>query len=429
MKIKVGLLGMGNVGTGTYKTLDMNREKIFDSTGLDIEISKVLVNDTSKDRGIKLPSEKLTQNPDDIFLDKNIDIVVELIGGIEPASEFMLKAMENGKHVVTANKAAVAANYDKLINTAYKNKVMLRYEASVGGGIPIINALTTALTSNDFEEILGIVNGTTNYIMTQMTEYGLEYSDVLKVAQEKGFAEADPTADVEGIDVANKLSILMAIVFGIRISPDDIPREGITKISKDDITFANNFGYKIKLLCTARKSDNKLECHVQPAFVPLSHPLASVSNEFNAVFVKGNAVDDLMFYGKGAGPLPTGSAVMGDIIEISSSIAKGSAFDSAPAKINEKLEYLGEGSNKYYVRLSVTDLPGTLGKISTSFGDAGISVQSCMQVGSFDKDCKTVPVIFILREVTRDLLNKTLDKIVSNHDSVEKVDSVISVID
>ena len=429
MKIKVGLLGMGNVGTGTYKTLDMNREKIFDSTGLDIEITKVLVNDTSKDRGIKLPSEKLTQNPDDIFLDKNIDIVVELIGGIEPASEFMLKAMENGKHVVTANKAAVAANYDKLINTAYKNKVMLRYEASVGGGIPIINALTTALTSNDFEEILGIVNGTTNYIMTQMTEYGLEYSDVLKVAQEKGFAEADPTADVEGIDVANKLSILMAIVFGIRISPDDIPREGITKISKDDITFANNFGYKIKLLCTARKSDNKLECHVQPAFVPLSHPLASVSNEFNAVFVKGNAVDNLMFYGKGAGPLPTGSAVMGDIIEISSSIAKGSAFDSAPAKINEKLEYLGEGSNKYYVRLSVTDLPGTLGKISTSFGDAGISVQSCMQVGSFDKDCKTVPVIFILREVTRDLLNKTLDKIVSNHDSVEKVDSVISVID
>lgn len=423
------MLGMGNVGTGTYKTLDMNREKIFDSTGLDIEITKVLVNDTSKDRGIKLPSEKLTQNPDDIFLDKNIDIVVELIGGIEPASEFMLKAMENGKHVVTANKAAVAANYDKLINTAYKNKVMLRYEASVGGGIPIINALTTALTSNDFEEILGIVNGTTNYIMTQMTEYGLEYSDVLKVAQEKGFAEADPTADVEGIDVANKLSILMAIVFGIRISPDDIPREGITKISKDDITFANNFGYKIKLLCTARKSDNKLECHVQPAFVPLSHPLASVSNEFNAVFVKGNAVDDLMFYGKGAGPLPTGSAVMGDIIEISSSIAKGSAFDSAPAKINEKLEYLGEGSNKYYVRLSVTDLPGTLGKISTSFGDAGISVQSCMQVGSFDKDCKTVPVIFILREVTRDLLNKTLDKIVSNHDSVEKVDSVISVID
>ena len=429
MKIKVGLLGMGNVGTGTYKTLDMNREKIFDSTGLDIEITKVLVNDTSKDRGIKLPSEKLTQNPDDIFLDKNIDIVVELIGGIEPASEFMLKAMENGKHVVTANKAAVAANYDKLINTAYKNKVMLRYEASVGGGIPIINALTTALTSNDFEEILGIVNGTTNYIMTQMTEYGLEYSDVLKVAQEKGFAEADPTADVEGIDVVNKLSILMAIVFGIRISPDDIPREGITKISKDDITFANNFGYKIKLLCTARKSDNKLECHVQPAFVPLSHPLASVSNEFNAVFVKGNAVDDLMFYGKGAGPLPTGSAVMGDIIEISSSIAKGSAFDSAPAKINEKLEYVGEGSNKYYVRLSVTDLPGTLGKISTSFGDAGISVQSCMQVGSFDKDCKTVPVIFILREVTRDLLNKTLDKIVSNHDSVEKVDSVISVID
>lgn len=429
MKINVGLLGMGNIGTGTYKTLEMNKKKIFDSTGLDIEITKILEKDVDRDRGIEVPRDKFTQNPDDIFLDPEIHIVIELIGGIEPASSFMLKALENGKHVVTANKAAVAANYDNLLNTAHDNKVMLRYEASVGGGIPIINALTSALTANEFEEILGIVNGTTNYIMTQMTEYGLEYEKVLKTAQEKGFAEADPTADVEGIDVANKLSILIALVFGHRISPDNIPREGITKISKDDIEFANTFGYKIKLLCTARKMNNNLECHVQPAFVPLSHPLASVSNEFNAIFVKGNAVDDLMFYGKGAGPLPTGSAVMGDVIEIASAISKGSAIDLAPAKENKTLKYVGEGSNQYYVRLSVIDSPGTLGKISTSFGNAGISVQSCMQVGTPKEKHDCVPVVFILKEVTRELLNETLEKIVSDYNSVEKVESVISVIE
>lgn len=314
--VKVGLLGLGNIGTGTYKTLEMNKEQIENAAGCKIEITKILERDVDRKRDITVTPEQFTQDPDSIFKDPGIDIVIELLGGIEPASSFMLSAMENGKHVVTANKAAVAANFNKLMETAEKNGVEFRFEASVGGGIPILNAITTVLRSNQFEEVLGILNGTTNYILTQMTEFGMKYEDVLKKAQEKGFAEADPTADVEGIDVANKLSILMALAFDQYIAPEDIPTEGITKVTRKDITNAAVNGCKIKLIASARLKDGKLEYSVKPTELPNSHPLASISNEFNAVFVKGNAVDELMFYGKGAGPLPTGSAVMGDVLEI-----------------------------------------------------------------------------------------------------------------
>jgi homoserine dehydrogenase len=425
--IKVGLLGLGNVGTGTYKTLEMNRKHIESNTGLSIEIAKILVNDINKKRDILVSPDQITQNIDDIILDPSIDIVVELIGGIELASSYMLKALENKKHVVTANKAAVAANFDDLMDAAKKNQVMFRYEASVGGGIPIINALNTALLANEFEEILGIVNGTTNYILTQMTEYGLDYADVLKVSQEKGFAEPDPTADVEGIDVANKLSILISLVFGIRVPIEDIPTEGITNISKEDIRLADQFGYKIKLLATAKKVGNQLEAHVQPAFVPKDHPIASVSNEFNAIFVTGNAVEDLMFYGKGAGPLPTGSAVMGDVIEISKAIAKGAAFDHhTESKAVKMLRYVGEGQNKYYVNMMVKDVPGVLGSISTTFGAFGIGVDSVLQLSKDANINREVPLIFILHEVTRARLDEALNKIRSSKFASE-IKSIIRV--
>jgi homoserine dehydrogenase len=325
--VKIGLMGFGNIGVGTYKTLEMNRELIKANTGIDFQITKILEKDVDRERDVVVSKDMFTQNPDDLFLDPTIDIIIELLGGIQFASDLMLKALKNGKHVVTANKAAVAANYDALRDAAEENNVMFRYEASVGGGIPILNALTTALQANEFEEVLGILNGTTNYILSQMTDFGLEYSDVLRVAQEKGFAEADPTADVEGIDVANKLSILISLVFGVRVAPADIPTEGITKITKEDINRATESGHKIKLIATAKKVDGKLSYNVKPTLIPFSHPLAGVSNEFNAVFVKGNAVDELMFYGKGAGPLPTGSAVMGDVIEIGMNMAKGTAYD------------------------------------------------------------------------------------------------------
>ncbi len=318
--INIAILGLGNIGTGTYKTLDMNKEEIKKTTGLSIEITKILERDIDADRGITIPKDKFASTPEEVFQDENISIVIELIGGIEPATSFMLAAMNSGKSVVTANKAAVAANFDILTETAQKNNVEFRYEASVGGGIPIITPLSTILRGNKFEEILGIVNGTTNYILTQMTDYGLEYEDVLKVAQEKGFAEADPTADVEGIDVANKLTILMALAFGKYVKPEAIPTKGISQITKDDIAKAKDANCKIKLIASAKRVGEEIEFFVKPIELPNDHPLASVSNEFNAVFVQGNAVGELMFYGKGAGPLPTGSAIMGDVIDIAKKI-------------------------------------------------------------------------------------------------------------
>lgn len=319
--VKVGLLGFGNVGTGTYETLAMNSDHIKETSGVNIEIVKVLVNDITKKRSVETPAGVLTSNADDILTNPEIDIVVEVLGGIEPASSYMLKALNNGKHVVTANKAAVAANYAALLDAAKANNVQLKLEACVAGGIPILHPLTTVLMANQFDEVLGILNGTTNYILTQMTEFGLDYADVLKVAQEKGFAEADPTADVEGFDAANKLSILMALAFNKYVHPDEIPTEGISKITKADIDAAKERGCKIKLIASAKKDGDDLVYSVKPMELPFEHPLASVSNEFNAVFVKGNAVDELMFYGKGAGPLPTGSAVMGDVLMVAKDIA------------------------------------------------------------------------------------------------------------
>jgi len=315
--IKIGLLGLGNIGTGTYKTLEMNRAEVESAVGTGVEIVKILEKDTDRDRGITVDKSKFTMNPDEIFEDPEIDIVIELLGGIEPATSFMLKAMENGKHVVTANKAAIAANYHQLMEAAKKNNIIFRYEASVGGGIPILGTLDGPLRANKYTEVMGILNGTTNYILTMMTKEGLEYDVALKDAQDQGFAEADPTADVEGIDAANKLTILIAMMFGEYIPPENIPTTGISKITKEKIEEARSNKCKIKLIAHAKRNeDGSLFYEVRPMYISETHPLANINKEFNAVFVRGNAVDDVMFYGKGAGPLPTGSAVMGDVIEI-----------------------------------------------------------------------------------------------------------------
>ncbi|MBR1857567.1 MAG: homoserine dehydrogenase, partial [Oribacterium sp.] len=263
-KINIGMLGIGNIGKGTYQTLEMSRSKIEQSTGMSLEIVKILNRHPEIDRGIDIPKEKYVTDAYDIINDPEIDIVIELIGGIEPATTFMADALKAGKHVVTANKAAIAANGQMLQELAYKNQLMLRFEASVAGGIPILNAISSALISNEFSQVQGILNGTTNYILTKMTENGTPYEEVLKDAQAKGFAEADPTADVEGIDAANKLSILISLLFGIGIKPGDIPTKGITKVTSEDIAFAKEFGYKIKLLATAHNEGGKVTCNVEP---------------------------------------------------------------------------------------------------------------------------------------------------------------------
>ena len=311
--LKVGILGLGTVGGGTYTILTENKAVIEKRTGCTIEVVRIL--DRFKKPGV--PEYLYTEDPDDVIAGKDIDLVVETLGGIEPACSFMLQAMEHGKHVVTANKAAVAANYQKLVETAAKYNVQFLYEASVGGGIPVLTSMQNELQGNNFLEVMGIVNGTTNYILTKMTEEGADYADVLKDAQAKGFAEADPTADVEGIDVANKLSILIALAFDKYIAPTDIPTTGISKITKADIEAAAAEGCKLKLIAHAKlNEDGTVEASVAPEKIPFAHPLAGVSNEFNAVYITGDMVDELMFYGKGAGALPTGSAIVGDIIKV-----------------------------------------------------------------------------------------------------------------
>ena len=411
--IKAGMLGIGNVGRGTYQTLEMNRQKIYETTGLDIEIVRILNLHPEKDRGIYIPESKYTSNVDDILNDPEIDIVIELIGGIEPATEYMARALSNGKSVVTANKAALAVNGKKLAALAQENNVQLRFEAAVAGGIPILTSLTTALLSNRFTEVHGILNGTTNYMLTQMSEFGMDYDEVLKIAQEKGFAEADPTADVEGLDAANKLSVLMSLIFGVDAGPDVIPTQGITGIGLEDIAFAAESGYKIKLLASAREDDGKVYGSVGPALVPVSHPLSSVSNEFNAVFVTGNAVDSLMFYGRGAGPLPTGSAVLGDVIGIARRLEKDSAYDLVPQlRYDSGLEFAGEGSHKYYIRMVVPERIGVLGKIAGTFGEYGISIEAMEQKSPYEENgVRIAPIIFIVFEVERPTLMQAIEAI------------------
>ena len=320
-QINIGLLGLGNIGTGTYKTLEMNRAQIEGAVGGPVNIVRILEKDIDRDRGIEVSREKFVSKAEDIFDDPDIDIVIELLGGIEPAATLIEQALRSGKHVVTANKAAVAANYHRLTKAAEESGVQLRFEASVGGGIPVLTPLTGCLRANQFTRVLGIVNGTTNYILDKMTTEGLSYEDVLKDAQAKGFAEADPTADVEGIDAANKLSILMALMFDHYVHPKDIPTKGITQVTAEDIEDARSKNQLIKLIAYAEKfEDGTIKYEVRPMRIIDTHPLAGVHREYNAVFVEGNAVGNLMFYGPGAGPLPTGSAVLGDVMEIAKSL-------------------------------------------------------------------------------------------------------------
>jgi len=318
--VNIGILGLGTVGGGTYQILDMNKELIEKRIGKTIKVVKVLEKNMERVKMLGLSEDQATQNPDDILKNPEIDIVVESLGGIEPSTTFMLTAMENGKSVVTPNKAAVAAGFAKLHETAKANNVEFKFEASVGGGIPALTAIQEALAGNEFSEVMGILNGTTNYILTKMTDLGLDYHDVLKDAQAKGFAEADPTADVEGIDVANKLSILMALAFDHYVPPTEIPTVGISKITMEDIEAAREKGCKIKLIAQAKREGDKIEYSVKPMEIDNAHPLAGVSNEFNAIYVTGNAVDEVMFYGKGAGALPTGSAIVGDILAIAKAL-------------------------------------------------------------------------------------------------------------
>ena len=322
-EIQVGLIGFGTVGTGVVRIL-LEKESLLQSlVGAPLKLKRIADLDLNRDRGISIPNGLLVNKADEILNDPDISMVVELVGGLEPARSFILKALEKGKHVVTANKALLAHKGDEIFQKAEDCKLDVGFEASVCGGIPVILTLQQGLVANEIESILGIFNGTSNYILTRMTEEGLPYSEALKEAQQKGYAEADPTLDVEGMDTVHKLSILMHLAYGSPLIPEVIFVEGITRIGALDIAFAREFGYSIKLLAICRKEGDLLEARVHPTMIPKGHMLASVQGAYNALFIRGDSVGDVLLYGQGAGMMPTGSAVVSDLVNMGRNISKG----------------------------------------------------------------------------------------------------------
>lgn len=379
--INIGLLGCGTVGSGVVELLQKNAETIARRTGDKIAIKRVLEKDLDKCRSLGLPENILTGDINDILNDPDINIVVELIGGMEPAFTFIIKAMQAGKHVVTANKDLIAVKGRELFETAGQNGIDFYFEASVGGGIPVVYPLKQSLAGNCIQEVIGILNGTTNYILTKMSQEGQEFSQVLAEAQQLGYAEFDPTADVEGLDAARKIAILSSIAFNSRITLEDVYVEGITSITPVDIKYANELGYVIKLLAIAKENEaGQVQVRVHPAFLPVNHPLASVNDVFNAVFVRGDAVGEIMHFGRGAGKMPTASAVVGDIIEIGRNLLhQSNARIGCTCYETKTILGIEELWAKYYVRMTVKDRTGVLAGIAGVFGNNNVSIASVLQ--------------------------------------------------
>lgn len=397
-KIQIGLLGSGTVGSGVVEVLKKNVRDIEQRIGAEIGIKTVLVRNLAKKRD-NLAGIAVTDNVEDIINDPEINIVVELMGGLHPAIEYMVKAMEAGKHVVTANKDAVAQSGELLFGAAEAHKVDFMFEASVGGGIPIITPLKQCLTGNKISLIMGIVNGTTNYMLTKMTQDGSDYDEVLKEAQAKGYAEANPAADVEGLDAARKAAILGSIAFNTRIHLDNVHVEGITTIEAADIAYAKELNYVIKLLAVAKDyGDIGVNVRVHPVFLPITHPLAAVNDVFNAIFIRGNAIGDAMFYGRGAGSLPTASAVLADIISVARNIVTGNtAVTGCTCYSKRNICPLADTESSYYVRLHVDDEPGVLAAIATAFGDSHVSLKSVIQTRMVNNHAEIVAVTHVVK--------------------------------
>jgi homoserine dehydrogenase len=377
--IHAALLGIGTVGMGVYKLLERRKKELPYKIGGELSIRRVLVKNLSKKRE-GIPKDILTDDFQGILSDPKIQIVIELMGGIEPARTYILEALRAGKHVVTANKDLMAKHGRELMEEAERHGCDLQFEAAVAGGIPIIRPLKECLAGNEITEVMGIVNGTTNYILTKMTEEGMDFDDALRKAQELGFAEADPTADIEGLDAGRKMAILASIAFHSRVTFDDVDIKGITKITAKDIQYAREFGYTLKLLGVARNTDNEMEVGVFPMMIPSTHPLAGVKDAFNAVFVHGDAVDDAMFQGKGAGEFPTASAVVGDLIAVARNMQYDccgrigcSCYKDLPMKAS------GESRHRYFIRLIVEDRTGILAGVAGVLGNNNVSINQVIQ--------------------------------------------------
>jgi homoserine dehydrogenase len=415
-EIKVGLIGFGTVGAGVGKILQKNFKLIEKRMGAKLILRKIADIDLKTDRGVKLRPGILTRRAEDVIKDHEIDIVMELIGGIEPAKTIILKAIRNKKHIVTANKALLALHGDEIFREANRFGVDVNFEASVGGGIPLIRSIKEGLVANRIQSIFGILNGTSNYILSKMTDEGRNFKEVLKEAQEKGYAEADPTYDIEGIDAAHKLAILIRLVFGTPFQFKEIFIGGISEITPLDIQFSREFGYRIKLLAMTKIDKGKIEARVHPTMIPEGHLLSTVEGVFNAIYIKGDAVGPTLFYGQGAGQMPTGSAVVSDLVELGRNVlirASGrrvpllSYQEAAIEKI--PLKKMDDVVMPFYMRFSALDRPGVLSKISGILGKNDISIASVIQKGRQVNGA--VPIVMMTHEGKERNVHRALKEI------------------
>ena len=420
-KINIGILGCGTVGTGVCKLLIEKKKLIKSRTGVILNLKHVADIDIKKERGINFKKGVLIKDAETIINDPEIDIIVELIGGKDTARDFTLKAFENGKHVVTANKALIASFGSELIEIAYKNHVDFTFEASCGGCMPVIKTLRESMVGNTIKSMTGILNGTCNYILTKMSKENCSFEKALNQAQEKGFAESDPFLDIEGFDSAHKLAILISLAYGMEIALDDIYVQGITKISPMDIQFAKEFGYAIKLLAISKNYENNVEARIHPAMIPLSNPLSHIDGSMNAVVINGHATGETMLYGHGAGMMPTASAVISDIVDIARNIiTKNKTRIPILGYFQENIKKIPVLSIKeinasYYFRFAAADNPGVLSKISGILGDHNISIKIVHQKGRNING--SVPVVIITHLAKEENIQKAL-KIISKLNSI-----------
>lgn len=420
--VKVGLLGLGTVGTGVVRIVEGHQEDLQRQTGAPIEVAKILVKNLDKARNIYVDNEKLTTDARSIIEDPEIDVVVEVMGGIEPTKTYIMDALKNGKHIVTANKDLMALHGADILALAQEKGCDVFYEASVAGGIPIIRTLVEGFASERITKIMGIVNGTTNYILTKMSKEGASYVDVLKEAQALGYAESDPTSDVEGLDAARKMTILSTLGFSVNVALDDVSVKGISQITKEEITYARKIGYEIKLLGIAERHDEHISVSVQPTMVKMSHPLASVNGVFNAVYVHGEAVGETMFYGPGAGELPTATSVVADLVAVSRNMGLGVSGRRVNMKYKEKkLKTDEQISSKHFILLDVADKAGVLAQITQVLADFEVSLESVLQYPNTNNPNAEIIII------THDANKAAMKKVLSRFESLDVVNQIKSV--
>lgn len=420
--VKVGLLGLGTVGTGVVRIVEGHQEDLQSQVGSPIVIEKVLVQDKSKSRSLAFDADKLTEDPWDIIHNPDIDVIVEVMGGIESTKGYILEALAHGKHVVTANKDLMALHGPEILRKAQEHGCDVLYEASVAGGIPIIRTLIEGFSSDRITKIMGIVNGTTNYILTKMSQEGADYAEVLKEAQALGYAEADPTSDVEGLDAARKMTILSTLGFRANVALEDVDVKGISAVSREDIQYAKRLGYEVKLLGIAERQDDYISVSVQPTMVKQSHPIASVNGVFNAVYVYGEAVGETMFYGPGAGELPTATSVVADLVAVVKNLKLGVNGKQELLSYKEKkLKTDEQIAAKYFMLLHVEDRAGVLARITQSFADCEVSLGSVLQQpNSVDRIAEIIII-------THDASKAAIGKVLKAFDSMDVVKSVKSV--